>query len=158
MIWINSRVWPPLARFTASTSRREAGEKAVVADAQQRTAGDVANAGRLDDDRARATARETLVPGDDVVGDEAVLGRAPGHHRGNPGALLDLEPPDFERRKQARARRFLARGRAPRRGGESDALGGTPHRAIFRPQARRSFRRAEGKTNLRGPKVKIFSA
>ncbi len=72
----------------------EAGEEAVVADAQQRAARDVADAGRLDDERPRLAVGEALVPVEHLVGDEALLGGAPGHHRRHPGALLELHGAD----------------------------------------------------------------
>ena len=100
---------------------------AVVADAQQRSARHVANAGRFDDDRARPTARQPLIPGDDGVGDKAGISRAPRHHRGNPGALGEAEPALLERREQARAFGFLARRNSAGLGGVADALGRTPH-------------------------------
>ena len=90
MIWMNSRVRPPLARAHGLDQRRQAGDEAVVADAQQRPARDVADAGRLDDDRAGLPLREALVPASTSGGDEAVLGRAPRHHRRHPGALREL--------------------------------------------------------------------
>ena len=62
MIWMKSRVRPSLARRTVSTSSREAGEEAVVPDPEQGTAGNVADAGRLDHERARLPAGEALVP------------------------------------------------------------------------------------------------
>ena len=52
MIWMKSRVRPPLARRTVRTSCREAGDEAVVPDPQQRPARHVADAGRLDHQRA----------------------------------------------------------------------------------------------------------
>src|SRR6516164_4569359 len=105
----------------------QAGQKAVVADAQQRAARDVADAGRLDHDRARAAARKALVPVDDLVGDVAFLGRPPRHHRRNPGALLEPGWTDHNWREQARGGGFLPRRHAPERGLISDALWRTPH-------------------------------
>ena len=99
----------------------------VVADAQQRPARDVANAGRLHDDRAWPTAREPLVPGDDGIGGKAVIRRAPGHHRGNPGALRERQPTFLERREQARALGFLTRGNRAGLGGVANAFRRTPH-------------------------------
>ncbi len=71
---------------------REPLDVAVVADAQQRPAGNVADAGRLYDDSARSSLREPLVPGEHVVADEALLGGAPRHHRRHPGALCERQP------------------------------------------------------------------
>ncbi len=80
----------------------QSGEEPVVPDAQKRTARHVPHAGRLDDDRARPPFRETCVPVADGVGDEAVLGRAPGHHRRDPGALRQAQGAETNRREQAR--------------------------------------------------------
>ena len=50
----------------------EAWQEAIMADAQERSARHVADAGRLDHDRARHAACEALVPVDDLLGDVAV--------------------------------------------------------------------------------------
>ena len=92
MIWMKSRVRPPLARRTVLDQLRQAGEEAVVADPEQRPAGNVADAGRLDHERPRLPAREALVPLEHLRRDEPVLGGAPGHHGRHPGALGQLEP------------------------------------------------------------------
>ena len=60
MSWIRSRVSPSLASRTTRTRSRRPGNEAVVADAQQRPAGHVADAGRLDDDRPGPAAREAV--------------------------------------------------------------------------------------------------
>src|SRR5690606_41643706 len=75
----------------------------------------------------RTTARETLVPVDVVVGDEAVGGRAPGHHRRHPRSRRHLEGPDARRLEQRRALRAFAR--RPRAGARlpDDLLRRTPH-------------------------------
>jgi hypothetical protein len=86
----------------------------VVADPQQRSARHVANAGRLDDDSAGPAARETLVPGDDRVVDEAVLGRTPGHHSGNPGPLRQDATADLYRENSREAEASLEPGTRPR--------------------------------------------
>ncbi len=64
----------------------EAGHEALVADAQERAARHVADAGRLDDQHARPAVGEAPVPVEDVRRDVAVLDRAPGHHRRHPAA------------------------------------------------------------------------
>ncbi|HEY3720258.1 MAG TPA: hypothetical protein VGL41_08970 [Roseiarcus sp.] len=86
----------------------------VVADPQQRSARHVANAGRLDDYSAGPAARETLVPGDDRVVDEAVLGRTPGHHSGNPGPLRQDATADLYRENSREAEASLKPGTRPR--------------------------------------------
>ena len=52
MIWMKSLVRPPLACADGVDESPQPGNEAVVPDPQQRTAGDVAHAGRLDDDDA----------------------------------------------------------------------------------------------------------
>ena len=64
MIWRKSFVRPPLARRTVVDQLGRAREEAIVADAQQRSARHVADAGRLDDERPRLAAGEALVPGE----------------------------------------------------------------------------------------------
>ena len=86
--------------------RAQARDEAVVTDAQQRSARDVADAGRLDDDRAGLPLREALVPVEHVGGDEAVLGRAPRHHRRHPGAVGELQAAGSKRTEQPRRCRF----------------------------------------------------
>ena len=128
MSWMKRRVWPPLARRTVSTSSAQAGHEAIVADAQQRAARHVADAGRLDDDRAGPPCGEALVPVEHVVGDDAVVGGAPGDHGGHPGAVGEVEAAAVERREPARRRR-LVRGRpACRRQRVPHAARRMPHR------------------------------
>ena len=105
-------------------SRQEPG----IADPEQGPARHVADAGGLDHESAGTPARETLVPGEHVRRDEAVLGRTPGHHRRHPGALSELVGAHANRLKQRRAR-GLRRGRpAARPGVVADALRRSPHR------------------------------
>jgi hypothetical protein len=63
----------------------QARQEAIVTNAQQRAAGYVANAGRLDDYHCRTAAREALIPCENVVADEAVFRGAPRDHRRHPG-------------------------------------------------------------------------
>ena len=65
----------------------QSGQEPIVADAQQRPAGDVADARRLHHDRARAPASEAGVPVEHARSDVALLGRAPRHHGGDPRAM-----------------------------------------------------------------------
>ena len=62
MIWMKSRVRPPLAPPHRLDEAAQAREEAIVPDAQQRPARHVADAGRLDHDRAGPAAREAPVP------------------------------------------------------------------------------------------------
>ena len=91
---------PPHRLDQAGKARQEA----VMADAKQRSARHVANAGRLDHDRARHPPGEALVPVDDVFGDVALLGRPPRHHGWNPGPLQERYRTDIDGRKQPRRR------------------------------------------------------
>ena len=128
MSWMNTRDWPSLASRTASTSRCQARNEAIVADPHQRTARDVADAGRLDHDRAGAPLREARIPFDHGVGDEAVLGRPPRHHGRHPGALFQRDRADRDGREQPRGL-GLGAGRNPAVFRlELDALRRTPHR------------------------------
>ena len=147
--WMKSRVRPPLAARTALVSRPQTLDVTVVADPQQRSARHVADAGRLDDDRAGPAARETLVPGDDGVVDEAVLGRAPGHHRGNPGPLRQDTIADRYRRKQPGSRGFARAGNAAPARRIANALRGTPHglECLSRSGRRPSLRGARRESN-----------
>src|SRR5258706_10329697 len=71
----------------ASNQLGEPGQEAIVTDSQERSARNVSNPGGFDHQRARAAARETLVPIEHVFGHEALFGRAPRHHRRNPGSM-----------------------------------------------------------------------
>ena len=88
-------------------------DEPVVADAEQGTARDVADAGRLDDEDTGLPLGEPGVPLEDLRRDEPVGGGAPGHHRRHPRALGDGQrPPDLDGRKPTGARGFLAGGPA----------------------------------------------
>ena len=105
----------------------QAGQKTIVADAQQRPARHVANAGGLDHNGAGRAAREPFVPVDDVVGGVALFGRPPWNHGRHPGALLKLYRTNLDRRKQQR-RCSLRRRRHTAGGcGITDALRWSPH-------------------------------
>ena len=75
----------------------QAGDIAIMADAQQRSAWNIADAGRFDDDRAGPAAGEALVPGHDFVGDDAVFRSAPRHHGRHPASLFELERTGVQR-------------------------------------------------------------
>ena len=68
------------------------GTKRSCEEAQQRAAGHVADAGRLQHDHARAALRVAQVDLAHGVGDEAVLGAAPRHHGGQPDAVRQRAP------------------------------------------------------------------
>ena len=57
------------------------------------------------------TAREPLVPREDFGRDEAVVGRAPRHHRRDPGPFPELQPAGVEWAEPARFRRRVRCGR-----------------------------------------------
>ena len=106
MIWMNSFVRPPLARRTVFDELRQARDEPVVADAEQRTAWNIADAGRLDHNRARLSLRKALVPPEHVRRDETVVGRAPRHHRRHPRAVGELQPSRVKRAEKTRGGRF----------------------------------------------------
>ncbi len=101
MIWMKSRVRPPLARRTVRTRSDRPGKEALVPDPKQRPARNVADSGRLDHERAGLATRETLVPGEHLRCDHAVLGGAPRHHGRHPGALRQVEPALVQRAEPA---------------------------------------------------------
>jgi len=74
------RVWPALFFRTVSTSRA-AGQEAVVADAQQGAACDVADPVASTRAPGPPSAKRRTTP--DLFGDEAVLRRAPRDHGGH---------------------------------------------------------------------------
>ena len=94
----------------------ETRDEALVADAQERPARDVPDAGRLDDEHAGAAVGEACVPREHVLRHEAVLGRAPRHHRRYPRPLLGhCAATDRRRLEEPRAGGLLARRPASRR-------------------------------------------
>ena len=115
MIWMNSRVRPPLARRTVRTSSARPGMNRSSPDPEQRAARNVPDAGRLDHQRARLPAREALVPRQDLRRDQPVVGGPPGHHGRNPGALRQLEPPGAERAEPEHPGRLRGGGWVRRR-------------------------------------------
>src|SRR2546423_778105 len=74
----------------------QARDEAVVADPEQRAAGDVANACRFDDNGAGLPFGEAFVPLKHIRRHEAVFGGAPRHHRRNPRATFELDATDGE--------------------------------------------------------------
>src|SRR5207248_898481 len=102
--------------------------ESIVADAEQRPARDVANARRLDDQRAGPSGREPLVPVEHFVSDEALVGRAPGNHRRDPRALAQAQAPGDERREPPRSPCFVYGGPAGRQQWMTDIFRRMPHR------------------------------
>ena len=128
MIWMKSRVRRRSRARTVVDEVGEPGDEAIVADAQERPARDVADAGRLDDDRAGLPLGEAAVPVEHVRRDEAVLGRAPRHHRRHPGALLEPRlVAEREGRQEHRRSRLLGRRHAGDGDRVLDALRRFPH-------------------------------
>ncbi len=84
----------------------EAGDVAVVGEAEERSAGHVADPRGLEDDHAGAAAGVAEVDLAHRVGDEAILGAAPGDHRRKPDPVGHHEPPpsDGEGLEQQRVR------------------------------------------------------
>ena len=76
-------------------------DEPVMTDAQQRPAGDVADAGCLDDDRRGPTGREAAIPVQYGWRDETVFGRSPRHHRRHPGACRQIELADANRAEES---------------------------------------------------------
>src|SRR5262249_10184445 len=111
----------PLAdRVDQGTEPRD---ESVVADPEQGTARDVADAGRLDDQDAGLALGEPRVPLEDLRRHEAIGGGAPGHHRRDPGALGGGQrPSDPDRREPAGAGGVVAGGPARRRQRVTDAM------------------------------------
>ena len=124
---MNNLVWPWLAFRTASVSRRRPGRK---------RSWPMRSSGPLGMSRM-PVASTTMAPGlprakrsyqattSSVT--KPSFGGAPGHHGGNPGALLKEERADGDRREQPRRRRLLARRRSPGLRLIADALRRSPH-------------------------------
>src|SRR4029077_11281540 len=75
---------PSAARMTDRAHQLgQSGDEPVVADSEERSAGNVPNSGRLDDQRTGLAPREALVPRQDLRRDQAVVGGPPGHHGRN---------------------------------------------------------------------------
>ena len=126
MTWRKSRVSPPLASRTASTSRARPGtnrswptrSSGPLGTSRMPVASTTITPGR--------PLGEAAVPVEHVVRDEAVVGRAPGHHRGHPRPRgrddVGAEP---DGREPPRARRLLRRGPPGLEQGMARARGGS---------------------------------
>ena len=66
-------------------------EKSIMTDAQQRPAGNVANAGRFNYQCRGSAFRKPPIPIKIALGDESIFGRAPRHHRRHPGATVESD-------------------------------------------------------------------
>src|SRR5688500_4150386 len=84
------------ARFTHDVDQlSQSRYESIVADAQQRTARNVAHSRRLDHQHRRTSLSKARVPIEVLLRDKPVLGRAPRHHRRHPRAARRLMPSDF---------------------------------------------------------------
>ena len=101
---------------------------AVMANAQQRAAGHIADAGGFDHDGARSTARKAAVPLQHILGHPAFIVGAPRHHGRHPGAMRQGQRTDLDRAEQARSSGLFSRGCAAQLAVKFDALGGFPHK------------------------------
>ena len=130
MIWMKSRVWPPLARRTVvdQLARGPGGSGRGRCAAAARSACRGCRSPRR---RARPAGRAAKRPYQSSTsgGDEAVLGRAPRHHRRHPGALVERGPgrPGSGENQSERAASSRV-GQSPARRLVLDALRRLPHR------------------------------
>src|SRR6266571_2896694 len=102
-------------------------QKSIVADAQQRPAGNVAHAGSFDDERRGLSFGKSSIPIEVVLGDETVFGRAPRHHRRHPRAALKRDRTNPNWPKKKRAARFCHRGPMRFRNRMLDGIRELPH-------------------------------
>ena len=127
MSWMNSRVSPPLALPHRLDQRPKPGDEAVIADAQQRPARHVADAGGLDHDRARPAAREALVPVEHLgVTRPSSLARQ-GTMAGTQVRCAQLEAARRERREQPSAAALRGGGQRRRLASWRMRSGRPPH-------------------------------
>src|ERR1700682_552244 len=95
------------ARFADSLDQLfQSRQKTIVADAQQGTTGNVAHAGSFDHQRAWSPGSKPSIPVEVFLSNNAIVRRAPWHHRGHPGATLQFKPSDANRLKHERALGF----------------------------------------------------
>src|SRR5262249_39895990 len=99
----------------------------VIANAQKRPARNIADPRRLDHKNPRPSARETLVPIEDILRDFSLFGRAPGNHRRDPGASARFDRPDSNRAQPSRSLGLLCRGPMDFRQWMLYAFGRKPH-------------------------------
>src|SRR6185369_5018654 len=98
---------PAALAFDGFNQIPKTGNEPVVPDSQQRPARDVAHTGSFYYNRSRAACRKAPVPLDDVWGDEAVVGGAPGNHCRDPRATLQCSRTYGNRTEQQRSRGFV---------------------------------------------------
>src|SRR5262245_51508946 len=85
---LDEQLRPTVAGLTHSPNELfEPRQKAIVADSQKGTAGDVPDASCFDDDGAWLTSSEPLVPRQHVIRHEPILGSPPGNHGRDPRAI-----------------------------------------------------------------------
>ena len=101
---------------------------AVMANAQQRAAGHIADAGGFDHDGARSTARKAAIPLQHIFGHPAFIVGAPWHHGRHPGALQQGQRTDMDRAEQARGLGLFSAGRMAQLAVKLDTLGRFPHK------------------------------
>jgi hypothetical protein len=109
----------------------QAGNEPVVADAQQGTAGNFADAGGFHHDGAGASTGKAAVPFEYLGSDVTVGAGAPGNHGGHPGALWQGKPAHLHRREQARARSLFGRRPASGDGVVTNPFRRPPHGALL---------------------------
>src|SRR5712692_9350374 len=66
----------------------QSGQKSIVADSQEWSAGNIANAGGFNNQRAGSSCGESSIPVEAVLSDKTIFRRAPRHHRRHPGAAF----------------------------------------------------------------------
>ena len=145
MTWMKRRVRPLAPLPHRLDEAPEPGDEAVAADAQERAARHVPDAGCLHDQHAGLALGEAAVPLEHLGGDVAVLGRPPRHHRRHPRAVgRQAVSAETDRREPAGLLGLLARRPARRRERVSDAdpgrrrdshLASLPRRRAGRPPA-----------------------
>src|SRR5690606_34967514 len=103
---------------------------AVVPDAQQGTARDIADPGSLDDDSAGFAAREPPVPGEELRGDITFVRSPPGDHCRHPGTLQQPDRSYVDRAEQPRSFSLFPAWPGARYGLVLNAFRGPPHRFV----------------------------
>src|SRR6266404_959978 len=116
------------ARFASRLDQLfQSGQKSIMPDSEQGPARNIANTGGFDDQRGRSSFRETAIPIEIVLSDEAVFSRPPGDHRRHPGAACECERTDVYRLKEQRFYGLVSRGPARFRNRMLDGVRELPH-------------------------------
>src|SRR5581483_2228645 len=105
----------------------QSGNKSMVADAEQRPAGNIPYAGGFDDQCARLSLGESPIPINVVLCDKAVFGCAPRHHRRYPGTTFERQRPNRNGLKEERKFGFCRRWPTRRQQRVFDRVGELPH-------------------------------